>query len=512
MTAATEVLRPRSVDDVVALVRQARSSGRPLYPVSRGMNWGYGGADPVRPGCVLLDLSAMDRIRNAEAISATHPVALLEPGVTQRQLHEHLRRHAPGLCFNVTGSAADSSILGNALERGVGYMGPRMADVFGLEVVLGTGEVLRTGFRRLGEDSPLARAHPHGLGPVPDGLFFQGGFGIVTSACFRLQRRRPVELALSLALADAARLGDFLDVLAGLKRDRLLDSVAHVGNAARSGASLRAGIERYLRERCGLRDAALAREADAALQLIGGAPWTALAGLSGNAQQVRAAVAEVRGRLRASLGATARVRPFGERSLALGAALTDRLRAVPLARRAAAALASAQPLQALALGTPSDLAFDNLLARYGPPGLSATQYAQSRCGVLFVNPALPLDGAFVQAFVQRLMATAASHGHTLYLTLNIETDHALVAVANLLFDRGDAAETARAHACSDALLRDIHAAGLELYRARTDQMADVVGRDPAHFGLMQRLKDAWDPDGVIAPGRYALGALATHGA
>jgi 4-cresol dehydrogenase (hydroxylating) len=74
------VVRPLSVADVVSLVHQARADKVPLYPVSRGMNWGYGGATPPKPGCIVVDLSGMNRIRNASAISLSNPVAVIEAG------------------------------------------------------------------------------------------------------------------------------------------------------------------------------------------------------------------------------------------------------------------------------------------------------------------------------------------------------------------------------------------------------------------------------------------------
>ena len=69
----------------------------------------------------------------------TNPVAVIEPGVTQMQLYDFLQNHCPELTFNVTGSGKETSIIGNALDRGVGYIGPRREDLFGLEIVLGTG-------------------------------------------------------------------------------------------------------------------------------------------------------------------------------------------------------------------------------------------------------------------------------------------------------------------------------------------------------------------------------------
>lgn len=492
------VVRPLSVADVVSLVHQARADKVPLYPVSRGMNWGYGGATPPKPGCIVVDLSGMNRIRNASAISLSNPVAVIEAGVTQQQLHEHLKAHAPGLGFNVTGSARSTSLIGCALDRGVGYMGPRCDDVFGLEAVLGTGDVVQTGFRRLGEGSPLAHSHPHGLGPITDGLFFQGNFGIVTSACFHLLRRRPVEMALSLGLIDASKLAPFMDRLFDLKRDGLLVSVAHVGNAARARSTLRAGLTRYLRDRCGVPEASLAREVEAAFVVAAGTAWTGLAGLAGNRGQARAALAEVRARLKG----LAVVKTYSADMLAAAAKLADRLRAMPGVRRFAAALAAVVPLQELALGTPTDTAIDNLLWLYGQPELAAEDFESSRCGVLFVSPALPLDGAFIARFVDDMLKIAQRFGHELYVTINVETTSSVVAIINLLFDKTSKEENKRAHDCAAAMLQHVHACGLEVYRARTDQMSAVIGRNPEYWDLLKGLKDAWDPDGVIAPGRY----------
>ena len=494
------VVRPGSVDEVVALVRQARASRQPLYPVSRGMNWGYGGATPPQPGCTVVDLSGMDRIRNASDITAANPVAVIEPGVTQRQLYDHLCAHAPSLMFNVTGSAASTSLIGCALDRGVGYAGPRIDDIFGLEVVLGTGDIIHTGFRRLGDDSPLAYSHPHGLGPISDGLFSQGNFGIVTSACFRLLRKRPVEMTLSLGLRDERRLGEFLVRLVELKRDGLLTSVTHVGNAARAGTTLRAGIAGYLSKRCGVSEPALSQEADAAVAVVAGTPWTGVVGLAGSRAQARAALSEIRARLKG----LAEVRTFSAGLLSLGAKFTDRFRALPLARRYAAALAAILPLQELALGKPTDIAFQNLLSMYGQPELSASEFEASRCGVLFVSPALPMDGRFIARFVAELRQIAERFGHQLYITINIETANSIVGIINLLFDKTQPEQMARAHACAEAMFTHVRDNGLEVYRARIDQMPAVVGRNPAHWALLKRLKDAWDPDGVIAPGRYCV--------
>lgn len=498
--AITTVQEPTSVEEVIAIVRYARSSKVPLYPVSRGFNWGYGSRSPVIENSALVDLGKMDRILNAGSISVNNPVAVIEPGVTQIQLYEFLQKHCPELAFNVTGSGKDTSIIGNALDRGVGYMGPRREDLFGLEIVLGSGEILRTGFRRLGESSRLAHSHPFGLGPLVDGLFFQGNFGIVTSACFRLFPRRPKEVAVSLALRKAADLPQFIDELARLKREGLLTSVTHVANRARTHATLSFGISRYLENECGFSPEAAINEADRAINILVTDEWTSLASICANRGQVNAALKEIRNRTRGF----ACLRIVTDERLDLGYKLAHSLRFIPFARANAAAISAMRPLHKLALGVPTDVAVENLLWRFGHENNRPAELDKSRCGLLFINPALPLDGPFVARAVEEMKSIAADHSHVLYITLNVETGTSLVGIINLLFDRASPEEVERAHRCADALLTYLRSNQLEPYRARTDMMDKITAADPGYWGHIRALKQVFDPDNIIAPGRYNL--------
>jgi 4-cresol dehydrogenase (hydroxylating) len=491
---------PESVEQVQALVLQARRERTPLYPVSTGLNFGYGGRSPALPGCALVDLSRMNRILNADAISLANPVAVIEPGVTQEQLHDFLEKNCPELTFNVTGSARATSILGNALDRGVGYFGPRKEDVFGLEVVCGSGKVLHTGFRRLGEDSPLAHSHPYGVGPILDGLFFQGNYGIVTSACFRLLPRRPCQVALSLSLRDTAQLPLFIDRLAALKREGFIESVTHIGNQARTHATLMRGITSYLEEHCTMSAEQRKEEASAVLRTIAPGEWSSLGAITGTAGQVKAGLAEIRRRMKP----LAKVTVVTEEKLARAFGPLHKLRFWAPARAMAAGISAIRPLHALALGVPTDAAIDNLLWQVDAGHMKAVDLDQSNCGLLFINPALPLNGKFVASTIEQLKTIAAEHGHRLYMTLNIETATSLVAVINLLFNRADAAEQAAAHRCADALLAHIRSLGLEVYRARADMMAGMVESHPHYWHTVRSIKAELDPDNIIAPGRYNL--------
>ena len=144
-TTPLAVVRPGSRAEVVALVDLARRYRTPLYPVSTGKNWGYGDACAVTDGQVVLELARMNRIVQVDPQLA---YAVIEPGVTQRQLADFLRERGIGLWIDCTGAGPDTSFLGNILERGFGHSpyGNRLAHIAGMQVVLASGEVLDTGF------------------------------------------------------------------------------------------------------------------------------------------------------------------------------------------------------------------------------------------------------------------------------------------------------------------------------------------------------------------------------
>jgi len=492
--------RPKSVEEVVQLVKSARLSGTPLYPASTGFNWGYGSRSPVTGDCELIDLSGMNRILNPERISIDNPIAIIEPGVTQIQLYEFLQSHAPDLKFNVTGSGKDTSIIGNALDRGVGYLGPRIEYIFGLEIVTGTGEILYTGFRRLGKDSPLAYAHPFGLGPMLDGLFFQSNFGIVTSACFRLLPKRPKEVVISLSLRGSSDLAEAINELARLKRDGLVTSVTHIANIEKSRSILEYGISDYLLTECGFANDAVHEESNRIMNIFANGEWASLASVEGNADQVKAALHEIRSRTKRFGYLKVLTSKFLNRSFTL----LHHMRFLSFARGAAAVIYATRPFHNLALGIPTDASVECLLWGVGHSSKSAVELDKSRCGLLFVSPALPMDGQLAVEIIREMKSIASRYHHILYVTINIETTTSLVAVTNLLFDRSSSEEINQAHRCADALLDFIHHSGLEVYRARADMMNKLVTADPDYWKNIRLLKQIYDPDNIIAPGRYNL--------
>src|SRR5262249_21648108 len=119
------VLRPSSVEDVRAIIRVARCTGVPVHPASSGRNWGFGSALPAWEPAALVDLGRMNRIAD---VNSRFLSAVIEPGVTQGQLADHLAALGGGLALNVTGAGRDTSVVGNVLDHGGGNRGARADD------------------------------------------------------------------------------------------------------------------------------------------------------------------------------------------------------------------------------------------------------------------------------------------------------------------------------------------------------------------------------------------------
>jgi 4-cresol dehydrogenase (hydroxylating) len=168
---------PASVEEVQQVVRIAGEFGVPLWPVSRGRNFAYGGAAPVLTGSVVLDLSRMNRILE---VNEKFGYALVEPGVSYFDLYNHIRDKGLKLWLDVP-DPGWGSVIGNALDHGVGYTpyGDHFGMQCGMEVVLANGEVVRTGMGALPGNNTW-QLFKYGFGPYVDGIFSQSNFGIVT--------------------------------------------------------------------------------------------------------------------------------------------------------------------------------------------------------------------------------------------------------------------------------------------------------------------------------------------
>lgn len=187
--AASGAVAPRTVEEVVKLLKVANDHGIPVWTISTGRNLGYGGAAPRMPGTLVLDLKRMNRILEVNEAQA---YAVVEPGVSYKDLFEHLQRIGSKLWIDCA-APAWGGVIGNLMDRGVGYtpMGEHfLMQQCGMQVVLSDGTVVETGLgAQVGNAAQYTYRYGHG--PWIDGLFTQSNFGVVTRMGVQLMPEPP---------------------------------------------------------------------------------------------------------------------------------------------------------------------------------------------------------------------------------------------------------------------------------------------------------------------------------
>lgn len=486
----------RDVDILPEVMRIAHNHRVPVYPISTGNNWGYGGSLPVRDGCVILDLSALQKILDFDAELG---VVTVQPGVTQQMLADYLEAGAHPYMVPVTGAGPHCSLMGNALERGYGIT-PH-ADHFGavtdLQAVLPDGSLYHSALYEAG-GAELARLFKWGIGPYSAGLFTQGGFGVVTCMSIVLARRAERVEACLFTLDDDAllepavlairslltRLPGILGAVNLMNQHRVLAmSAAYpVGQLDADGLMGPAVL------------AQLGRQHDVA-------PWTGFATLYGVPRVVVAAKREMR---RALSGVASRV-------IFVSPERADTLRRVAawvpgaLGRRLVRQTHMLCRSLELVVGRPNDMAL--ALAYWRNPAVDAAPKvlkdpARDGCGLIWYSPLVPMRPERVRAYVDMVRRVTHRWAMEPLITLTSLNDRLFDSTVPVLFDRDDPAALAAAQACYRELLDAGRPLGCFPYRVGVDTMDPLAALQSDSITFTRRLLQGIDSDVLMAPGRY----------
>lgn len=489
--AALRISDSARLQDVMRIASKHRV---PVYPISTGQNWGYGTALPARDGCVILDLSPLQKIIHFDAELG---VVTLEPGVTQGMLADFLAAGDHPYLVPVTGAGPTCSLVGNALERGYGVT-PHV-DHFGavtdLEAVLPDGTLYRSGLREAGGEE-LARLFKWGIGPFCTGLFSQGGFGVVTRMSIVLSRRPECVKVCLFGLNDDA----LLEPAVAAIRSVLIKLPGTVGaiNLMNRHRVLSMSAP-YPADQLGP-DGMIAH---AAINDLGRQyqvmPWTGFATLYGTRRMVSAAQKEMQ-------SALARV---GSRIVFLtperAHTLAGLARWIPgaLGKRLSSVTATlAQSLQLVA-GRPNETALP--LAYWRNPNSQRGPLknpARDGCGLTWYAPLVPMRPSRVRAYVNMVKEIAPKHGIEPLITLTSLSDRLFDSTVPLIFDRHKPASVAAATACFQELFDTGRAQGWFPYRVGVNTMAALVDLQTNSKTFQARLRKDLDPHDILSPGRY----------
>ncbi|MCG8547335.1 MAG: FAD-binding oxidoreductase, partial [Alphaproteobacteria bacterium] len=484
------ILYPETAEEVRQIVLAANRFQVSLQPYSTGKNWGLGSKLSSRGGLVLVDLHRMNRIIE---VNEAFGYAIIEPGVTQHQLFRHLDDVGSDFFCDTTGSGQDTSILGNALDKGVGYNMERFKQLLNLEIVLGDGRIFKTGFGHY-EGCKATHTFPEGVGPSYLRMFLQSNFGIVTRATVELRRRPEKNCMFLTYLKSEDHLGDAIGVLKGLKQQGLVNSVTHYYESLR----LQDGLAPVLYHELKAQGVEANRdEVTAFLARYSFGAGMIFSNISGTTHQVKAA----RKGLRA-------LRPYGTTIY-----VTDRLISLGLfATRLVgwkimhAYVTSCADFYRMALGEPSDRPLTSL---YWPTETELPEGWRNpdhtAIGMHFIIPTVPMSVDLVQeadSIVSEVNAhydkVEASYAFGL---VDENTTHFSISTH---FDRSDEGAREESRALAKELNEEFIKAGFHPNRLFADFMDLVVDPDDVFWQVTRDIKKVLDPNGVIAPGHYNI--------
>jgi 4-cresol dehydrogenase (hydroxylating) flavoprotein subunit len=485
------ILRPANTSQIQECLRIANHFRIPIYPISSGKNWGYGSSVPVATSSVLLDLGRLNQIVdfNEELAYVT-----VEPGVTQGQLYEFLQARKSSLWLDATGAGPDCSLIGNVMERGFGHTpyGDHFAQVCGFEVVLPTGDMARTGFARF-PNSQAAPVYKWGVGPTLDGLFSQSNLGIVTRMTIWLMPAPPYFQAFFFQCGEDSQLAPLIEALRPLRISGALRSTIHIANDYK----VLAGLQQYPWQETG---GSVPLQADVMLGLrrrLKFGAWSASGGLYGTRRQV----AEARRIMRQALkGKVERLQFLDDRMLGLASRFAkpyqlatgwDLRRTLELVR----------PVYGLLKGIPTGHPMASCYWRKKTPPPPQMNPDRDRCGLLWCAPVAPMTGEHVARMVHLASELLLGYGFEPGISLTLITERSVCCVISISYDRDEPGQDEQAMACYKHLLGVLTEHGYYSYRLGIQAMNELSGDDGAG-GLLGTIKNALDPNGVLAPGRY----------
>ncbi|MEY2855194.1 MAG: hypothetical protein RL030_2326 [Pseudomonadota bacterium] len=449
--APSGAVSPADVAQIQGLLKVANQFRIPLWPISRGKNFGYGGAAPRMPGTMILDLGRMNRIIE---VNEAQGYCIVEPGVGFFDLHEYLQKNKIALQMGIPGNAW-GSVMGNALERGFSPAGDHSNNICGLELVLANGEIVRTGMGAMdnGKAWPLFK---HGFGPSWDQMIVQSNFAIVTKMCLWMKPEDEVAINLDIKLDKPEELEWFTQAVTPLRQRNVLDGFVRL-TSYQSSATVPTLRSEWYTGKGSIPDDVI--EQMKSRLKIGW--WNGTIRLGGYSEVCEANLKILQ----------AQFAKFTKQEF-------------PVTRTAGS-------------------------VRAGPSTfpLQMTNWFGGRGGHVGFSPAMPADARLVRQQFERTRRRYQEFG--LDYSGTFYNDGRSVTNVNLIvYGRDDPDMTRRVHELFMALVSDAKQLGYGEYRTHLSYMDDVAAsfdfNNHALRTLNERVKDAVDPNGVLAPGRNGI--------
>jgi 4-cresol dehydrogenase (hydroxylating) flavoprotein subunit len=458
---ASAAVAPASAEEVQAVVRLANEHKTPLWPVSRGKNLGYGASAPRMPGSIVLDLGRMQKIIEMDTDLG---YCVLEPGVSFFDLYEHIQREKAPLWMSVPGNAW-GSVLGNALDHGIGYTpyGQHARNLCGMEVVLPDGDLMRTGMGAM-EGNHSWHLFPLSFGPDWTQMFTQSNMGIVTKAGVWLQPAPESSLELVFDIPNEEDIGWVIDTIAPLKISGLIDQSVFIPSWL--GKMVLKGQRHDFWDK----ESAIPEwRVQELLKEHKLGYWQVALRLYGEEPVIKAKADIIKAAMKRNLAA-----PPAEHWWHQG-----------------------EPINAyeITMGVPSAVP------------LQMSDWVGGRGAHMGFSPVVPATSKHVLGQLKRSRQIIADHDVDFYASFTISGRFA-TNINMLMYDRDKPAQMTNMRTLFDALIAETAKAGYGEYRTHLGWMDKVNAtynfNNGAQRRLNERLKDAIDPNGILAPGKQGV--------
>jgi glycolate oxidase len=411
---------PATTSEIAALAELCNEARIPL--VVRGGGTGYsGGAVPTRGGLVV----SLERLNRILEIDQTNLLAVVEPAVITGDLQDAVERM--GLFYPPDpASLRESTVGGNVAECAGGprafKYGSTKRYVLGLEVVLATGEIIRTGSKA------VKNVVGYDLTQVIVGS--EGTLAIVTQIVLRLVPKPPSQVTLRATFPD---IGSAVAAVDELLRARVVPATLEIVDA-----QCLAAVSRYL-------GAALAPDGTGALLLL-------------EVDGVAEAVAEE-------------------------------------ARRVSAACRAAGATEILRAATEAERQELWRVRRELSPSLKAITPLRFNHDVVVPRGRVPQLFELVEQLRRDFHLQIYCFGHAGDGNIHV----------NIMLDPDDPDGIARAHRAERALFEGVVALEGSLSGEHGIGFVKApflsIELSPEAIALMQRIKRAFDPNGILNPGK-----------
>jgi 4-cresol dehydrogenase (hydroxylating) flavoprotein subunit len=496
------IVRPGSTEEVSNCMRIADESGLAVYPVSKGKNWGYGSRVPLTNGSVLMELSRLNKIIEH---NDKYGYVTLEAGVTFKQLFDHLRSHNSDLIMSATGGGIESSVVGNAIERGIGtgLYADRFSTVCAIEAVLPGGQIVNTGFSRFDGDPQVAKLYKWGLGPSVDGLFSQSNMGVVTKVTTWMMKAPEHMHILFYKVNDNDKMCSLMNVLRELSMEGLVRPTITIYNDFRVFSTL----HQYPFDTCtpGKNNY---KEVMAAIRST--SPINATVAQWNGEISIRAVTHEF-GMMQYEL-IKERIKDYVDHVDVVSVTKAEIMEHLQNEYKGDFKGHGQDLIKSFLvrkyIGIPDNLPLRQAYFRKRTPVPEVLDLDGDRCGLLWISPMVPFSGEDVQRAVQIISEVADKYYFEPAISLQCMTERSINIIGSICWDRDVPEEDEMAEKCYAEMVTELKKMGYYAYRNTTMGMRKKSyssGADNSGYEyFIKAIKSAIDPKHILAAGRYNI--------